>query len=420
MQNSQKLAYLSFDIIFDYKSYLFCIARSFLCNENIRLENKERINYENLNLIQIFRKINDQYLQQKGDLQIIKDQYNKYIQTVKPQIGAIDLIQILQKQNYSIVVGIEDYQELTEHMEQIKNLNRDWLKDVQFSREQKMDLVQNILKQQFNLIISGDQQFLNDINSNLIKESDKNHQNKLLYIKNSNFHQKSELKPDNIFNEFGQNTLATDLIENIDFCQLFDDNSFKYEFPQKEYFLQLKQIPTNQSFLGFKSATKLDQPIEIQGPVIKGFGKAGTELGIFTANIDINKQKIQNLIKNLPTGVYSGFVKSPYFQGKAENQHNMFACLIFIGNSQYFEDAKKQLEVYIYHDFDEQFYGEELEVSIQYFQRCDADFKDFGNIYNNKYVLIKYQKYLDHLIKTIHNDVWQGKQLMQEKIEINV
>lgn len=60
-------------------------------------------------------------------------------------------------------------------------------------------------------------------------------------------------------------------------------------------------------------------------------------------------------------------------------------------------ESKKKLEIYAYHEFPEDFYGQTAEVEISVFIRPEQNFKSF-----------------DRLIQVIQNDVCIGKMLCQK------
>lgn len=97
--------------------------------------------------------------------------------------------------------------------------------------------------------------------------------------------------------------------------------------------------------------------IAISGIVKKNLGR-GRKLGFPTANLDYEG--------DLAEGVYFGTVKiiptNPPLS-KREKQRELMA-LIFIGAPRTFADERKRLEAYIL-DFDQDLYGQEIEVQIQ-------------------------------------------------------
>lgn len=58
--------------------------------------------------------------------------------------------------------------------------------------------------------------------------------------------------------------------------------------------------------LGYTKSIALNEVFECQGKVIAGEGKASKELGIPTANIEIDSELTALKLKQLLTGVYNG------------------------------------------------------------------------------------------------------------------
>lgn len=87
------------------------------------------------------------------------------------------------------------------------------------------------------------------------------------------------------------------------------------------------------------------EPIKISGTV-KSHSKRGRKLGFPTANIDI--------LQGIADGIYVGFC---HYDGVAN------PSLIFIGAPVTFDDPRRRAEVYLL-DFDDDLYGEEVEVEL--------------------------------------------------------
>jgi riboflavin kinase len=103
--------------------------------------------------------------------------------------------------------------------------------------------------------------------------------------------------------------------------------------------------------------------IEMRGPVVKGFGRGSTQLGIPTANLDIVPLKHQ--VDSLAPGIYLGFAS---IRGET---HKM---VMSIGWNPYFDNSKKTIEPWLLHEFESDFYGEELSLVVVGYIRPEADF----------------------------------------------
>merc|ERR1719499_422058 len=109
----------------------------------------------------------------------------------------------------------------------------------------------------------------------------------------------------------------------------------------------------------FKSA------LYVRGNVVKGFQR-GRQMNCRTANIDpLNYPKE---VLALSQGVY-------WTLAKRQNSTTVYDSVTSWGNNPYFKNAENTLEVHILHEFDEDFYGEELEVMICGYIRPMWDFE---------------------------------------------
>lgn len=87
------------------------------------------------------------------------------------------------------------------------------------------------------------------------------------------------------------------------------------------------------------------EPKKFSG-VVKSHAKRGKKLGFPTANLDV--------LLGIADGIYAGFC---HYDGVAN------PSLIFIGAPITFDDPRRRAEVYLL-DFDEDLYGEEVEVEL--------------------------------------------------------
>ncbi|XP_050368482.1 bifunctional riboflavin kinase/FMN phosphatase isoform X2 [Argentina anserina] len=119
------------------------------------------------------------------------------------------------------------------------------------------------------------------------------------------------------------------------------------------------------------------QPWQIGGPVIKGFGRGSKMLGIPTANL--STELYSTLLSEHPSGVYFGWAGLP--------TQGVFKMVMSIGWNHYFNNTEKTIEPWLLHNFDEDFYGEELHLIIVGYIRPEANFPS-----------------LESLIEKIHED----------------
>nr|CAB3494501.1 unnamed protein product [Digitaria exilis] len=114
------------------------------------------------------------------------------------------------------------------------------------------------------------------------------------------------------------------------------------------------------------------EPYFIGGPVIKGFGRGSKVLGIPTENFS-------DVVSEHTSGVYFGWA--------GLSTRGIYKMVMSIGWNPYFDNTEKTVEPWLLHDFDEDFYGEELRLAIVGYIRPEANFPS-----------------LESLIERIHED----------------
>ncbi|KAE9613508.1 hypothetical protein Lal_00015996 [Lupinus albus] len=102
----------------------------------------------------------------------------------------------------------------------------------------------------------------------------------------------------------------------------------------------------------------------IGGPVVKGFGRGSKVLGIPTANL--STEGYSDLLAEHPAGVYFGWA--------GLSARGVFKMVMSIGWNPYFNNKEKTIEPWLLHDFNEDFYGEELRLLIVGYLRPEANF----------------------------------------------
>ncbi|KAL6546669.1 hypothetical protein OROMI_022390 [Orobanche minor] len=139
------------------------------------------------------------------------------------------------------------------------------------------------------------------------------------------------------------------------------------------------------------------EPWQIGGPVIKGFGRGSKVLGIPTANL--STERFSDILSEHPSGVYFGWA------GLANR--GTYKMVMSIGWNPYFNNSEKTIEPWLLHDFDEDFYGEDLRLVIVGYIRPEANFSSLeslvakihedGKIAENALEMPQYLKYRDSL-----------------------
>jgi len=130
-------------------------------------------------------------------------------------------------------------------------------------------------------------------------------------------------------------------------------------------------------------------PLRLRGPVIRGFGRGSRVLGIPTANLDIDSLG-HAVASSACTGIYAAFASvgaSPA----------VYDTVLSIGWNPFFKDVqRKTVEPWLLHDFEQDFYGQELRLSLVAYIRPEADFTS-----------------LDALVAQIHDDAAVARTALQ-------
>ncbi|KAJ4703375.1 bifunctional riboflavin kinase/FMN phosphatase-like [Melia azedarach] len=105
-------------------------------------------------------------------------------------------------------------------------------------------------------------------------------------------------------------------------------------------------------------------PWYIGGPVVKGFGRGSKVLGIPTANL--STEGYSDVLSDHPSGVYFGWA--------GLSTRGVYKMVMSIGWNPYFDNKEKTIEPWLLHEFDEDFYGEELHLVIVGYIRPEANF----------------------------------------------
>ncbi|KAI3994604.1 hypothetical protein MKX01_028348 [Papaver californicum] len=112
------------------------------------------------------------------------------------------------------------------------------------------------------------------------------------------------------------------------------------------------------------------EPWYIGGPVIKGYGRGLKVLGIPTANI--STEGWSDILSYHPSGVYFGWA--------GLSTQGVYKMVMRIGWNPYFNNTEKTIEPWLLHDFNEDFYGEELHLAIVGYIRPEANFSSLESL----------------------------------------
>jgi len=117
---------------------------------------------------------------------------------------------------------------------------------------------------------------------------------------------------------------------------------------------------------GLDSVLPLDPPVRLGGPVVKGYGRGSKVLGIPTANLDVSPLKLQ--ADSLAPGIYFGWA------GLQGAQGGVYGMVMSIGWNPFFSNSSKTIEPWLLHEFPEDFYDQELRLTVLGYVRPEANF----------------------------------------------
>ncbi|CAL9076308.1 unnamed protein product [Musa acuminata var. zebrina] len=112
------------------------------------------------------------------------------------------------------------------------------------------------------------------------------------------------------------------------------------------------------------------EPCYIGGPVIRGFGRGLKILGIPTANL--SAENFSAMLSEHNSGVYFGWA--------GLSTRGIYKMVMSIGWNPYFDNTEKTIEPWLLHDFDENFYGEELRLAVVGYIRPEANFPSLESL----------------------------------------
>ncbi|KAF9687165.1 hypothetical protein SADUNF_Sadunf02G0065400 [Salix dunnii] len=112
------------------------------------------------------------------------------------------------------------------------------------------------------------------------------------------------------------------------------------------------------------------EPWHIGGPVVKGFGRGSKVLGIPTANLSTKGYSAP--LSEHPSGVYFGWA--------GLSSQGLYKMVMSIGWNPYFNNTEKTIEPWLLHEFDGDFYGEELRLVIVGYIRPQANFSSLESL----------------------------------------
>ena len=105
-----------------------------------------------------------------------------------------------------------------------------------------------------------------------------------------------------------------------------------------------------------------NEPILLQAKVISGFQRGSKELGIPTANM--NMEELGEKGSDLNTGIYFGWAKL---------NEVVYKTVVSVGWNPFYENKHKTIEAHLLHELDD-FYNENLQVLLCGYLRDETNF----------------------------------------------
>ncbi|GJP36494.1 hypothetical protein CLOM_g7719 [Closterium sp. NIES-68] len=129
----------------------------------------------------------------------------------------------------------------------------------------------------------------------------------------------------------------------------------------------------------------------MKAPVVTGFGRGSKQMGIPTANMlpDVLREQLEGMER----GVYFGWARLPHLEGKGEvdggaeeedrgqGEPQVFKMVLNVGRRPTFVDGDDvTVEVHILSSFEDDFYGEELQVAVVGYIRPERKFSSLDDL----------------------------------------
>lgn len=127
-----------------------------------------------------------------------------------------------------------------------------------------------------------------------------------------------------------------------------------------------ESVAKNWSYLYEKDEKTFDTPLVLQAEVVHGFKRGSKELGIPTANL--NMDELGNTGNELNTGIYYGWAVLP---------NGTYPTVVSVGWNPFFKNEKKTVEAHLLQPL-EDFYGEQIKLVLFGYLRQELNFSSLG------------------------------------------
>jgi len=124
-------------------------------------------------------------------------------------------------------------------------------------------------------------------------------------------------------------------------------------------------------FISFCAVEVFAKPELLVSPVVHGFKRGSKELGIPTANLDMDVLGSEGI--KFRTGIYYGW---------ALLQGNLYQAVVSVGWNPFYKNEKKTIEAHLLAQLDD-FYGEVISLLLCGYLRDEMPFNNVGMWYHN-------------------------------------
>lgn len=122
---------------------------------------------------------------------------------------------------------------------------------------------------------------------------------------------------------------------------------------------------------------EFNEPILLQAHIVHGFKRGSKELGIPTANLNMNE--LDNLGNNIETGIYYGYCYLRKNYNDELNNNNKYKAVVSVGWNPYYKNKLKTIEAHLLNEFNNDFYDDIIDLYLIGYLRPETDFSSLGN-----------------------------------------
>ncbi|KZP24604.1 riboflavin kinase [Athelia psychrophila] len=117
-------------------------------------------------------------------------------------------------------------------------------------------------------------------------------------------------------------------------------------------------------------------PILLAGPVQRGFGRGGKDLGCPTANLP--DESLPAMSSVTQTGVYYGYARvyCPGHEGASlcDKDSKVLPMVMSLGWNPFYKNERMTAEIHLLHEFEKDFYGYDMKALVLGYIRPELDY----------------------------------------------